>query len=239
MRHLLAALFALAAVGGGIALAQEASDPPAPAPAPPPSVPTAPEDTTVPETPAEPKPRIAWRRSVAVGQPWAGRLVRGVRLPARGPGFLTWDPVLKRSPDRAWRRWGTDRLVRLILRAIESYESAHPEAPPVLVGDLSRPHGGDFGPRFGSIGHMTHQNGRDVDVYYPRRDRRALSARRVDQVDPRLAQALVSSFVAAGAKTVLIGPHTGLRGPRGRVKPWPNHDDHLHVRIRPVRQAGR
>jgi murein endopeptidase len=172
---------------------------------------------------------------VAVGEPWAGSLARGVRLPARGRGFRTWDPVRKRSPDRSWRRWGTDRLVRLILRATASYRRGHPEAPPVLVGDLSRPHGGDFGPHFGSIGHMTHQNGRDADFYYPRRDRRQAAARRVAQVDLRLAQALVDAFVAAGAQTVLVGPHTGLTGPPARVRPFPNHDDHLHVRIARVR----
>jgi hypothetical protein len=182
---------------------------------------------------ADRSPRIRWRRSIAIGRPWAGRLERGVRLPARGPGFLTWDPVLKRSPDRSWRRWGTDRLVRVVLRAVAAYRRAHPAAPPVLVGDLSRPRGGDFGPRFGSIGHMTHQNGLDVDVYYPRRDRRPVAARRVDQVDLRLAAALVRSFLRAGARTVLVGPNTGLSGPAGRVKPFPNHDDHLHARIGP------
>jgi hypothetical protein len=178
-------------------------------------------------------PQIGWRRSTAVGLPWAGRLLNGVRLPARGRHFRTWDPVLKRSPGRPWRRFGTDRLVRVILRAAASYRRARPTAPPVLVGDLSRPHGGDFGPHFGSIGHMTHQNGLDVDVYYPRRDRRQAAARRVDQVDLRLAQALVDHFVAAGAATVLVGPNTGLGGPPAHVKPFPNHDDHLHARILP------
>ena len=189
-----------------------------------------------PAPPAAPvMPRIAWRHSVAVGKPWAGRLVRGVQLPARGPGWRTWDPGLKRSPDRPWRRWGTDRLVRLVLRAVDAYHREHPEAPAVLVGDLSRTHGGNFGPQYGGLGHSTHQNGRDVDVYYPRRDGRLTPARRVHQVDQAQAQALLRSFLAAGAKTVLIGPRTGLHGPSRRVKPWPNHDDHLHVRIGPVR----
>ena len=195
------------------------------------NAPGGPGPRTRPRAPAA--ARIHWRRSVAVGRPWAGRLERGVRLPARGPGFLTWDPVRKRSPDRPWRRWGTDRLVRVVLRAVASYRRAHPAAPLVLVGDLSRPRGGDFGPRFGSIGHMTHQNGLDVDVYYPRQDRRPVAARRVDEVDLRLAGALVHSFLRAGARTVLVGPNTGLSGPGGRVKPFPNHDDHLHARIEP------
>ena len=47
----------------------------------------------------------------------------------------------------------------------------------MAVGDLSRRHGGDFGPRFGYIGHASHQNGLDVDVYYPRADGRELAPR--------------------------------------------------------------
>jgi murein endopeptidase len=168
-----------------------------------------------------------------VGEPGGGALVRGVQLPARGRLFRTWDPVLKRSPNRPWRRWGTDRLLRVVLRAARSYHAEHPSAPPVLVGDLSRPRGGDFGPQYGSIGHMTHQNGLDVDVYYPRLDRRSLAARRVDQVDRRLAQSLVDHLLRAGARTVLVGPSTGLSGPPRRVEVLVNHDDHLHARMAP------
>jgi len=51
------------------------------------------------------------------------------------------------------------------------------------------------------------------------------------QVDRVLSQDLVDLFVAAGATTVLVGPNIGLRGPPGIVRPFPNHDNHLHVRI--------
>jgi hypothetical protein len=204
---------------------------------PPPAAPARPAPEPV-ERPAPPAkrpapPAIRWRRSVALGQPGAGSLLRGVQLPARGPLWRTWDPVLKRTPNRHWRRWGTDRLIRTILRAARSYRAENPGAPPILVGDLSRPRGGDFGPQYGSIGHSTHQNGLDVDVYYARRDRRTRAARRIDQVDLRLAQSLVDHFLRAGAQTVLVGPSTGLTGPAGRVKALVNHDDHLHARIAP------
>src|SRR5918999_1150604 len=43
---------------------------------------------------------IAWRESVAVGEPEAGRLVRGVRLPREGAHFFTWDPIRRESPNR-------------------------------------------------------------------------------------------------------------------------------------------
>jgi murein endopeptidase len=177
--------------------------------------------------------RIRWRRSVALGRPFAGRLLRGVRLPAEGRDFFTWDPVLKRTPNRAWRRWGTDRLLRVVLRVLRAHRAAFPGAPRVGIGDISRRRGGDFGPRFGSIGHASHQNGLDVDVYYPRLDGLEERAARVEEIDMELAQDLVDRFVAARAQYVFVGPRTPLAGPRKRVMKLVHHDDHLHVRMRP------
>lgn len=190
-------------------------------------------------TTKRPLERVAWRTSRSVGLPYGGRLVRGVRLPSAGAHFFTWDPPLERSPNRAWRRFGSDRLVRMLLRVLDEYAAGHPRAARVGVGDLSRPRGGSFGRRFGGLGHASHQNGLDVDVYYPRRDRRERPARHPRQIDHALAQDLVDRFVAAGARLVFVGPRTGLRGPPRRVQPLIHHDDHLHVRIAPDRPHGR
>jgi murein endopeptidase len=181
--------------------------------------------------------RIRWRTSHPSGVYWAGRLVGGVQLPAGGRTFFTWDPILHRAPNRAWRRWGSDRLVRTLLRVLDTYSKAHPTAPRVGVGDISRPRGGDFGPRYGLPGHVSHQNGLDVDVYYPRLDRRERAPDRPAQIDRTLAQDLVDRFVAAGAIRVFVGPHTGLRGPPNVVQTLAHHDNHLHVRF-PLRPRG-
>jgi hypothetical protein len=71
--------------------------------------------------PAQPEERIRWRKSKAVGLPYAGRLVRGVQLPAEGRTFFTWDPIRDAVPNRGWRRWGTDRLIRTTLRVARTY----------------------------------------------------------------------------------------------------------------------
>ncbi len=125
-----------------------------------------------------------------------------------------------------------------MLGVLDGYAAAHPGAPRVGIGDLSRPGGGDFGPRFGGRGHVSHQIGLDVDIYYPRRDRRELEPRRVAQVDGALAQDLVDRFVDAGARRVFVGPRVGLRGPAPVVQELPFHDNHLHVRLplEPVRR---
>ncbi len=193
----------------------------------------APTRATAPRSSVQ-SPRTALRPSRAVGLPWAGRLVGGVQLPPRGRHYFTWDLVLRRSPDRGWRRWGTDRLVRTVLRVVRTYADAHPSAPRLGIGDLSRPYGGDFGRRFGGIGHASHQNGLDVDVFYPRRDRSERPPERVGQIDQRLSQDLVDRFVAAGAARVFVGPHTGLSGPPEIVQPLAHHDNHLHFRLAPA-----
>lgn len=178
--------------------------------------------------------RVGWRDSVALGTPGAGSLVRGVQLPAQGRVYFTWDPVLKRQPDRDWRRWGTDDLVRTTLRVLREFHRRHPDAPRVGVGDLALPHGGYFGPEVGGgIGHATHQNGLDVDVYYPRLDRREKPPRSVDQVDVELAQELVDLFAATAPVRIFVGPSLPLTGPPGMVEPLANHDNHLHVSIAP------
>ena len=165
-----------------------------------------------PEEPRRRYARIRWRRSRAVGLPFAGRLVNGVRLPAEGRDFFTWDPVLKRTPNRAWRRWGTARLVRVVLRVLRAHRRAFPGSPRVGVGDLSRPHGGDFGPRFGSIGHASHQNGLDADIYYPRLDGLEERAAKVAEIDMELAQDLVDRFVRGGRHGRVRRPEHPARG---------------------------
>jgi murein endopeptidase len=187
---------------------------------------------TTPARPRDPTEPIAWRVSRSLGKPWAGRLVNGVQLPEESAQYFTWDPVLKRVPNRPWRRWGSDRLISMLLMVLDEYFAAHPDAPRVGIGDLSRPHGGIFDERFGGRGHASHQNGLDVDVYYPRLDRQELAARRPREIDRALAQELVRLFVKAGAVKAFVGPHTGLRGPPKVVQRLHLHDDHVHVRIR-------
>ena len=180
---------------------------------------------------------IAWRRSTPVGSPSDGFLVRGVQLPPEGEDYFTWDPVLDVAPNRPWRRWGADIALSTLLRVLAGFRAAHPGVARVGVADISRPNGGPFGRRFGGLGHASHQNGLDVDLYYPRLDREERSITAVKQIDLALARNLVRRFVKAGAVYVFVGPNTRL-GHKGRqlnrtVQRLVHHDDHMHVRLRP------
>ncbi len=168
---------------------------------------------------------------MAVGLPEAGSLVRGVRFPREGHAFFTWDPIRREQPNRTWRRWGTAGTVRTTLRVLREFANDHPRAPRVGVGDLSLRQGGDFGAEVGGgIGHVTHQNGLDVDVYYPLDSGSERAPRTIEEVDVALAQDLLDRFVDAGAVRVYVGPSLPLTGPPEIVVPLVNHDNHLHVR---------
>lgn len=171
--------------------------------------------------------------SIAAGLPYDGALMYGVKLPAEGEDFFTWDPVLHRLPNRPWRRWTADGTLAIVLRVLAEFRAAHPAAPRIGIADLSRPRGGKFGRRFGGLGHASHQNGLDADILYPRKDGRERWAKYPVQINRALAQDLVRRFVAAGAEFVFVGPRTGLRGPKQIVQPLVHHDDHMHLRLPP------
>ena len=173
---------------------------------------------TAPRTAAAPAPvYVPQVGSIAVGKPNRGRLINGLALPASGPDWIS-----LKAPSH---RWTTDRMLAFLLAVLRDYRLANPGAPLVMIGDLSRPRGGRFS------GHASHQNGLDVDVYYPRLDRTLRAPERVRDVDRALAQDLVDRFVLAGAQFAFVGRQVGLTGPRAVVQPIPKHNDHVHVRI--------
>ena len=160
--------------------------------------------------------------SRSIGTPGNGRLVHGVLFPATGPDHFAWNFRAQRIGGSDRTRWGDCHVVRAVLRGLAAYRAHNPGAPKVAVGDMSLRHGGEID------GHATHENGRQIDLYFPRRDRRPREPHTVAQVDLRLTRALVRAILRAGADRVLIGPHIRIATP-ARVMRWPHHDDHLHA----------
>jgi hypothetical protein len=176
---------------------------------------------------AEPaqRPQIHWREATSRGLWYGGSLAGGTQLPVEGPDWVTWNPNTDSVPNARRRLFGNERTIRTVVSVIEAYRAANPSAPRVVVGDISFDDGGPMD------AHVSHQNGLDVDVYYPRRDGVLRAPRSPDAIDRRLAQDLLDRFLAAGAHMVFVGYQTGLRGPSRIVVPYPNHENHMHVRF--------
>ena len=172
-------------------------------------------------------PRIDWHRATSRGLPYSGSLSGGTQLPIEGPDLVTWNPIEDSAPNRPRRLYGHESTIRRTLSVIAAYRSANPGAPRVVVGDLSLRGGGPMD------AHRSHQNGLDVDVYYPRLDRALRAPRTTGQIDRRLVQDLVDRFVAAGAQMIFVGHSAGVHGPGDVVIPYPNHENHMHVRFPP------
>jgi hypothetical protein len=173
-------------------------------------------------------PKIEWHHATSVGLPYDGRLVDGTQLPVEGPDWVTWDPVTDGVPNQPDRLYGNERTIRAIVSVTKAYRLANPGAPRVVIGDISRKGGGPM-----TDEHVSHQNGLDVDVYFPRLGGTLRAPVAQDEIDHRLAQDLLNRFVAAGAQMIFVGFHTGLHGPAGVVIPYAGHEYHMHVRFPP------
>jgi hypothetical protein len=159
--------------------------------------------------------------SESLGSPNGGRLVNGVRLPASGVGYYTYDPRTQEFPGGAETRFGTAGVIREMLMLGRWWAATYPDAPRLGIGDLSRRYGGPID------GHASHQSGLDVDIRLPRRDGVEGPATQYSY-DRGKTQALVDRLNAQGATLILKGYDLSLDGP---VVNWPNHNDHLHVRF--------
>jgi hypothetical protein len=174
-------------------------------------------------------PKVVWHHAQSLGLAYGGILLHGTQLPVKGANWVTWNPITDSRPNVPKRLYGNERTIRAVLSVTRAYRAAHPHAPRVVIGDISPEGGGRMDD------HVSHQNGLDVDVYFPRLDRVLSAPTTPGEIDHRLAQDLLERFVAAGAEMIFVGYSTGLHGPAGVVISYPGHEYHMHVRFPPPR----
>ena len=150
-----------------------------------------------------------------------------------------------RRPDNAW---GTPAAIASILGALARYRSLEPNAPDVQIGDISRNNGGPL------RSHVSHQEGRDVDVGYVWNEAKDGERRSMDLartwtllrafaedddvsvifIDYRLQKRLYEYAESIGVAQERLDAL--FEYPRGSDRDsvfvhWPGHDDHFHVRF--------
>lgn len=176
---------------------------------------------------------------------YAGGCMAGAqKLSETGP---TWQ-AMRLSRDR---HWGHPDLIAFLER-LSAKAATLPGWAGIYVGDMSQPRGGPM-----SSGHASHQIGLDADIWMlpPDRlnlsadERESLSSISIDQgrgarmsanwtpehmaVLKAAAQdpAVARIFVVAAAKVAMCNAETGDRAWLNKIRPWPKHNYHFHVRL--------
>jgi hypothetical protein len=171
----------------------------------------------------------------------SGSMEDAVLLPP-GPEYTT-------KPEA--HSWATPRTVALLRDAIREYGRGR-KAPKLHVGDLSLRAGGPFSP------HLSHQDGRDVDIAYVLHDRARFGLATAGNLDRRHTWSLVRALLDTRAITYvfidyevqrMLYEHAltdgmlpeqldplfqypyGRRAARGIIRHWKGHRDHFHVRF--------
>jgi penicillin-insensitive murein DD-endopeptidase len=188
------------------------------------------------EAPAPGPPRV-------IGSYGGGCIAGAVELPPEGPGYQAVD--LERH-----RHFGHPQTIDYITTL--GRRVAEAGLGTLLIGDVAQPRGGPM-----SWGHISHQTGLDVDIWFrldvpplPRHRREGLEQPGV--VDPptgaidrtlwtedhvRLLRLAADDprvdriFIGPAIKRDLCARDGPGRDWLRRLRPWPGHDDHMHVRL--------
>jgi penicillin-insensitive murein endopeptidase len=175
--------------------------------------------------------------SRSIGRPSAGCLAGAVALPWDGPGFRV--VRLKRH-----RYFGHPRLIHF-LEALGA-EMDQEKLPSLSIGDLGLPRGGPM-----PTGHLSHQIGLDVDIWFLKplsEDREQAASRSVlknSLLDPALwtetQEKMLKDAVAYDeVDRIFVNPlikkEFCKKFPKepwlAKLRPWWGHDDHFHVRLK-------
>ena len=186
-------------------------------------------------------------KAMAIGYYPRGCLQGGVALPTTGPNWQ----VMRISRNRFW---GHPELIAFL----ERFAKLAAEATGwkgILIGDMAQPRGGPL-----PFGHLSHQVGLDVDIWFMPEPDHTLSKHERDtisasnlvaadglHVDPQTWTPADIAFIKTAAEQpeverVLVNAaikkelcrveDKGHDAWMSKVRPWYGHNDHIHVRLK-------
>ena len=184
---------------------------------------------------------------MAIGYYPRGCLQGGVELPVTGPNWQ----VMRVSRNR---NWGHPELIKFLERFAPLAAKATGWHG-ILVGDMAQPRGGPL-----PFGHMSHQIGLDVDIWFmpepdhtlSKEERDTISASNLVAADglhinPKTWTPADVAFIKTAAEQpeverVLVNAAIKKElcrvkdkktdGWMDKVRPWYGHADHIHVRLK-------
>jgi penicillin-insensitive murein DD-endopeptidase len=179
--------------------------------------------------------------AASIGSYSAGCVAGAQKLEHDGTGYS----VMRLSRKRYY---GHPELVRYLRELGKAGEKAG--LPHILVGDMGRPRGGPM-----ISGHVSHQSGLDVDIWYrlsrkrpTRKERESWGASRLVSREGKVTsgwggqQRKLVALAAASDAVDRIFVHAAIKKdlcqafPDApwlyKLRPWWGHDDHLHVRLK-------
>lgn len=142
-----------------------------------------------------------------------------VQLPASGAGFYGYN--------RASARWGKPVLVYGLLSTAARWRASG-TLPRIGVGDISLINGGPIS------GHVSHQLGEDVDLRLVAQGSYEGPFLYTSSVYSRSrTRTLITNFLNRDLPVEIIFFNDAVvHNALSYVSPWPNHDNHLHVRLK-------
>ncbi len=185
-------------------------------------------------------------KAMAIGYYPRGCLQGGVELPVTGPNWQ----VMRVSRNR---NWGHPELIKFLERFAPLAAKATGWHG-VLIGDMAQPRGGPL-----PFGHMSHQIGLDVDIWFMPEPGHTLSEKERDTISASYLVAADGkhvnenwspadvSFIKTAAEQpeverVLVNAAIkkelcGVMDKKtdawmDKVRPWYGHADHIHVRLK-------
>jgi penicillin-insensitive murein DD-endopeptidase len=191
-----------------------------------------------PQTPAPGPVRV-------IGNHGGGCIAGAVRLADTAPGLQT----IRQSHSSFW---GHPDTIAALLDLGRRVRAAG--LPDMYMGDISAPRGGPL-----AGGHMSHQMGLDADIYLDMSPRPLLSPEQREAIEPpsmvlpdgrgvdpahwSTAQETLLRLAAAmpGVDRILVNPAikkklcedvTGDRAWLHLIRPWYDHDSHMHIHFR-------
>ena len=163
--------------------------------------------------------------SIASGEPNNGSLEGGINLRDSEEGYKHFrgnDPV-------DYDDWGTLALINMIEGGGRFWNKYCP--PRICILDMSKQEGGDWPP------HSSHQNGRDVDVRYVRKDNDEapldIKINPQDYDDSATVKLMNCLFENGEPVLIIVSDVCGLGFTNIQViyDSLGNHDNHFHLRI--------